>query len=246
MDPLLASPGRLDRRSAARVAVGALAVSNVLVNRVLPERAYVPWNASLATGLVGLARAAGVDDELGLGRTGLGRGLTVGATAAGIAAAGLGVAATVGDHGALHDRRASELDAHGVRHQAVVRIPFGTVVLEEVAFRGVLPALLSPSGRRRPVGEVGAALLFGLWHVLPSRELVADNEAVGRVASRVGVAGMRVSVVLGSAAAGLGFQALRRQGGHLAAPLLAHWALNALGVVAVHVVGRRARAAGTS
>jgi len=48
----------------------------------------------------------------------------------------------------------------------LVRVPFGTVLLEEVAFRGVLPALLGTDGQRwrwRPV--LGASVLFGLFHL---------------------------------------------------------------------------------
>ncbi len=228
------TPPHLDRRVAAFVGVGALSVSNVLANRVLPERGYVAWNASMAAGLVGLARAAGVAwRDLGLGRAALRRGLAVGVTAAGVVAVGHAVAASTGDHDALHDHRVLELPREAVRHQALVRIPLGTVVLEEVAFRGVLPALLPSPGGRRWVAESVSALLFGLWHILPSRELVAGNEAARRLASRVGPARVRSLVVGASAAAGWGLH-----GGALAAPMLAHWAVNALGVVAAHLVAR--------
>lgn len=226
-------PPRPDRRTAAFAAVGALAVSNVLTNRMLPEPAYVPWNAAVATGLVGLARAAGVDPaDLGLAPATLPRGLAVGAVGAGVVAGGYLAVSRAGGHDALHDRRVSELDATQARFQALVRIPLGTVALEEIAFRGVLPALLpsSDGARRRP--ELGSAVLFGLWHLLPSRDLVAANDAVGRIAARTGAWGMRILVVTGAAVAGVGFQALARTGHHLASPMLVHWATNALGVVA--------------
>jgi CAAX protease family protein len=50
-------------------------------------------------------------------------------------------------------------------YHACVRIPLGTVVLEEVAFRSVLPAL---AARRYGIsgGVLIASALFGLWHVL--------------------------------------------------------------------------------
>jgi membrane protease YdiL (CAAX protease family) len=50
-----------------------------------------------------------------------------------------------------------------------IRVPFGTVLLEEIAFRGVLPALMGADGQRwmwRPV--LGASVLFGLFHVFPA------------------------------------------------------------------------------
>ena len=63
----------------------------------------------------------------------------------------------------------------------LVQIPLGTVVLEEVAFRGVLPALMgaSPAIRWRWVPVLGASILFGLWHILPSIGIDNANAAVG-------------------------------------------------------------------
>ena len=47
--------------------------------------------------------------------------------------------------------------------QVLVRIPLGTVLLEEVAFRGVLPALLgaAPAIRWRWGPVIGASVAFG-------------------------------------------------------------------------------------
>ena len=63
----------------------------------------------------------------------------------------------------------------------LVQIPLGTVVLEEVAFRGVLPALMgaSPAIRWRWGPVLGASTLFGLWHILPSMGIGNANAAVG-------------------------------------------------------------------
>ena len=54
---------------------------------------------------------------------------------------------------------------------ALVRIPLGTAVLEEVAFRGVLPGLVGGGWWRATLVSSG---LFGLWHVLPSTAMSAN------------------------------------------------------------------------
>lgn len=228
-----------DRRIAAAMAVAALGLSNVATNRLLPDAAYVPWNLALAAGLLGLARRAGVDRRtLGTSTDHAGVAAMAGGAGAVAIAAGYGLAVrTAGT--ALQDRRATDLSPARARHEALVRIPLGTVVAEEVAFRGVLPALLAAPGRPDGVPDTVAALLFGLWHVLPSRDLVAANAGAGAVAGRLGPTGTVAAAVASTAVAGAGLSALRRRTGHLLAPMIVHWASNALGLVAARTAARR-------
>jgi len=55
---------------------------------------------------------------------------------------------------------------------AFLLIPLGTVLFEEVAFRGVLWGLLR-RGRGTVTATAVSSALFGLWHVLPSLGLAA-------------------------------------------------------------------------
>ncbi|MET9258558.1 CPBP family glutamic-type intramembrane protease [Amycolatopsis sp. NPDC004079] len=80
---------------------------------------------------------------------------------------------------------------------ALARIQLGTVLIEEIAFRGVLPALLGASERWRPV--LSASVLFGLRHLLPSLAL-AQNAAVNQTACGLPLA--TASVLATVAAAG--------------------------------------------
>jgi uncharacterized protein len=114
----------------------------------------------------------------------------------------------------------------------LVVIPLGTVLPEELAFRGLLLALL---GRR--YGVLAASLLssglFGLWHVVPS---LGGGTANATMASVVGAdaAGtvLRVVVtVVFTALAGVALCWLRLRSGSLLAPVLAHWTVNGLGVI---------------
>src|SRR3984885_1710101 len=120
---------------------------------------------------------------------------------------------------------------------AFVLIPVGTVLFEEVAFRGVLWGLL----RRRHGSWVATSVssaLFGLWHVLPSLGLAADDQAIGSTVGS-GSSGQAVSVlgtVLFTGLAGVVFCELRRRSGSLLAPAGLHWATNALGVLAATAI----------
>jgi membrane protease YdiL (CAAX protease family) len=114
-----------------------------------------------------------------------------------------------------------------------VLIPIGTVLLEEIAFRGVLWGLL-----RRVRGTVFAttvsSLLFGLWHVLPSLGLATSNQAIGGAVGR-GRSGQVLAIVatvLFTAASGVVFCELRRRSGSLLPSAALHWAVNGLSVLA--------------
>src|SRR5439155_2853915 len=121
-------------------------------------------------------------------------------------------------------------------YQALVRIPLGTVVLEEVAFRGVLYGLLL-----HPAGVVWAtavsSALFGLWHILPSGDLPDLNPAAGRAFRRRRLLVVPAAVVV-TALAGVVFCEVRRRSGSLLAPAALHWAINAVGYVTAFLVIR--------
>ena len=68
---------------------------------------------------------------------------------------------------AFKDDSIGSLSAGKLAFQALVEVPFGTVLLEEIAFRAVLFSMLA-----RRFGVVWAivisSLMFGIWHVLPA------------------------------------------------------------------------------
>src|SRR5690348_16366411 len=111
----------------------------------------------------------------------------LGTAAAG--AVGLLYAATVampGGRAAFVDARAA-VPLAAVLFAALVRIPFGTVVFEELAFRGLLPALVGGGRWRATLVSSG---LFGLWHVLPAMG------SANAVSGALGSAGAVVGTVL--------------------------------------------------
>jgi membrane protease YdiL (CAAX protease family) len=219
-----------------RIAVAITVVLLVIVNVVDVRVAH----ASLVVGpvcaavLLGLARLAGLSwQELGLGPGTWRRGMKWAGAIIGIVAVVLAAGAALpATRDAFRDSR-YHLDLGQALLTAFVLIPIGTVLLEEVAFRGVLWGLLRRIGGTAVATGVSSAL-FGLWHILPSLGLATDNEAIGSAVGQGRSA--QVIAVLGTvaftAASGVVFCELRRRSGSLLAPAGLHWAVNGLSVLA--------------
>ncbi|WP_432075653.1 CPBP family intramembrane glutamic endopeptidase [Streptomyces wuyuanensis] len=221
-------------------AVAVLAVTHALINRVGPAL-YVPVCVAAAAVLVLVARRAGVTwDELGMGRSSARRGLRWGLVLVGAVIVVYAMALAVPfTREAFVDRRVAGLSGPELVHRVFVRVPFGTVLLEEVAFRGVLWAVIR---RRWGTGwaTAGSSVLFGLWHIVPSRGLTRSNAAVEAVFGTGGT-GVALSVgaaVVGTALAGVLFCELRRRSGSLIPPVALHCALNGAGYALAWLAAR--------
>jgi membrane protease YdiL (CAAX protease family) len=179
------------------------------------------------------ARAAGVSwRELGLARDRLGAGARWGAACFVVIAAGYAVLlAAPATRPLLADERVAGLGAGELAYGAAVRIPLGTVLWEEVAFRGALLAALARTMPvRRAVGV--SAAVFGLWHVRPTLSAVAVNDLT---ASAVQTGFVVLVACLAATAAGAVMAWLRLRSGSLLAPALLHLATNSLGMLAATV-----------
>jgi CAAX protease family protein len=227
---------RSDAGWAAGLAV-LLAGWNDLVVPRLPPRAYVPVNAAATVALLAAARARGTSwDELGLDPRRLRSGARWGGTCAAVVGAGYaGALAVPVLRPLLADARVTGLDPRDLAARVLVRIPVGTVLWEEVAFRGVLP----PALRRVLPGwqaDAAAAVLFGLWHVAPTLQGLAVNGLAAAPARRAGAV---AAACLGTAGVDVLFAWLRRRSGSLLAPAVLHLAANDLGVLAAAASARR-------
>ena len=225
-----------DRRFAAGVAV-CLALYNNFVHLVPGHRAlYVPLNLALAAGLLWLARHSGLSwSALGLDRGWLRRGLAwgVGPVLAVTVAYGAALVVPAG-RDLLQDERVAGLSAAELAYQTLVRIPFGTVVLEEVAFRAVLLAAWGRVHSVRAAVMVSSAL-FGLWHVRPTLSALEVNDLAGGPWERTLAVGGAVAFTAG---AGLVFCWLRLRAESLLAPASLHVAVNSFGTVAAFFAHR--------
>jgi uncharacterized protein len=214
--------------AALAVSLVVLIAHNLWVER-LPAALYVPTCLATTVALRGLAGWAGIGGgETGLSTAGLGLGLAVGAA---VALAVVVAAALPVTRPLFGDRRMTGVGALGTAYRAAVRIPLGTVAVEEVAFRGVLLALLD---RLAPFGGAvaGSCLLFGLWHVVPVRATLATNHLPVRPVA-VGAA------VVATGLAGAGFCWLRLATGGLAAPMIVHASATSTATVAAFLVAAR-------
>ena len=217
-----------DRRRWRNATVGVgvvLLVANLMSNSVLPRWAYVPWNVAVAVAIVALALSATSRKQLGFTkwRRGAAWGLVLLMLTIGL----LMLAITMPVFNELyHDRRVSTGTGAWL-YQAFVRIPLGTVLLEEVAFRGVLPGLFMLRwGVLR--GSLAASMCFGLWHVLPALTLNEVNPVATRFFG-TGAGGVAIAVVFAvcsTALIGMWFCWLRLRSGGVLATMMAHVASN--------------------
>ena len=225
---------------AIAAALVVLVASNVVANRVLPNWGVIPWNLAIAALLLVIAHRLGGRSwaDLGLSRAALPSGARWGLGAAGIVLAVYVVGALIPTTRQFFEDSRVDSSLVGALVQALVWVPLGTVILEEVAFRGVLPALLSPRlGRRR--ADVVAAVLFGFWHVLPAWRINTANPVFREILP--GTPGQITAItvgVVGTALAGLFLSWLRDRSGSLLAPILLHTATNGLGYLVGWVVRR--------
>ncbi|MDX2935022.1 CPBP family intramembrane glutamic endopeptidase [Streptomyces ipomoeae] len=211
------------------VLVAANLINNWLVRGPF---VYVLTCVTATAVLILIARWDGLTSaDLGLDAAGVRRGLRWAPVLAGaVLAVLLLLLAVPAGREAFRDARAVDLSVEQLLWRVLVRVPFGTVLLEETAFRGVLWAMV-----RRRHGTAWAtavsSLLFGLWHVLPSRGLSRSNTAVAAAfgSGSADVAPTVMVAVVAMVAAGVILCELRRRSGSLLAPAALHWAINGFG-----------------
>jgi len=199
--------------------------------QVGPSRWQPVTGPVLAVLLLLLGRSAGLSwEQLGLGAGTIVSGLAWGGVAVGVVAAvyAVGLAAPATRRLFL-DARHRVGTARAAR-RALIAVPLGVVVLEEVAFRGVLWGLVEVEHGATWATAV-SSVLFGLWHVLPAADGARANAEGGPVGRGVVVRQVAGTVAF-TTGAGVVFAVLRHESGSLLAPFLLHWATNGLGILA--------------
>ena len=224
--------GTAVRRLPDRGATGVVVISLVGLNLSQHVLHLAWWVRPVeAAALVGFARLNGLTwAQLGLARERMRSGACWGLGAVAVVVvvytAGALLPAT---RPAFQDSR-YDLPLPGALRSALIVIPLGTVLPEELAFRSVLWGTLARFGRPWQVLAT-TSVLFGFWHVLPAWHVGATNrgvsDAVGGASSAAVVAGTVALTTIG----GLVFGELRRRSGSVLASAGAHWATNALGVL---------------
>ena len=229
---------RRDQRVAVAYGAALVVYNNVIAAQGWHRRWYTPVNASAAAASLAVAAASGLTaEDLGLGRGRWLPGRLGSLLAAATAAGWLAAAAVPSARPVLDDKRISGLDGRGVAYQTLIRIPVGTAAWEEIAFRGVLQAML-----RRVMSEPAAIAVtsgvFGLWHIRPTAGALSVNGLAND--RRQAVTGVAAGVAV-TAAGGAVLSWLRARSGRLAAPVALHIAINCGGLAAAWAATRPKR-----
>lgn len=204
---------------------------NILRSTVLPDRWHLLFNATLGLLAFGVGRLAGLGtEELGVGPGTYRRGLRFGSIAfvaiSALVLAG-GLAGIVTDDGAGIATRPMLI-------RVLVVIPLGTVLGEELLFRGALHGVLI---RRFGINSalVMGSVLFGLWHVFPASR--GGSVSAGEVSVTLWPG--LLAIFGATCLAGLGFLWLRARSNSLVAPIMAHLATNSVTFFVAWLVARR-------
>jgi membrane protease YdiL (CAAX protease family) len=214
------------------VVLVALVIINIVNNRVAPQSHYLLWAFGGSVILLAIGLLDGNSwTDMGLSIRYLIPGLIWGVGSIALVTAVYLIGSFFRrTREAFQDDRIGQLSGGKLAFQALVEVPFGTVLLEEIAFRAVLFAMLA-----RRFGIVWAivisSVIFGIWHVLPSIGTHEQNPALGRVVGggfRGNVLAVGLSV-LSTTAAGVVFAGMRLISGSVIAPMGLHWATNGLG-----------------
>jgi len=215
-------------------AVGLLAFRNV-GDALVTSALYVPLNLGVAALLAVIAVGGGLSSaELGLSRGTAAAGLATGTVIALVVAAVIGVAAAVPwSRPLFEDQRVADVAGRGeLAYVTLVRIPLGTALFEEFAFRGVLLAIFARCWSTG-AAVAASAVLFGLWHIRPTLGAVGANDPT---ADGLVVAAVVAGAVVVTAMAGALFCELRLATGSVLASVVVHAAINSVATVAAYVV----------
>lgn len=230
-----------DRRAGWGPALTLLVLASYEALRtfVLPGPAHLIANLIVAGILVWIAFRAGLSsEELGLSRDRIRAGLRWGLPVVAAVALVMGLGAAIPSTRELLETARPPSTLSAMLFEVLVEIPLGTVVLEELAFRGSLLAFFERRTVRRSA-VIWSSALFALWHLLPSIWDAPAGGAVEVVSTRgAGDFATVAGVLAATFVAGLVFCWLRIRSDSLVAPALAHAATNSLAVVAVWLVAR--------
>ncbi len=202
----------------------------------MPAALYVPTNLVTAAVVVIIATRLVTPYDMGMTNWASGARWGLAVTLVGLGLY-LVAAVTPGFDELFNDRR---VDGGIPRlfYEVTIRIPLGTVLLEEVAFRGALPAVFAKrmSTFRAVVYSSG---LFGLWHVLPSLNLADVNPVFEGLLGTglVGQLGGVAIAVVGTFLLGMWLCFLRYRSGSILAPIIVHVASNTGGYVLAFLFG---------
>jgi uncharacterized protein len=226
--PTAGAPARGRVWGAVCCCLVVLAVWNALIRPHLAQELHPLGGLVVAAAVLGIAWWSGLGlADLGLEPRRVPAGLAWGGAAFGLVALVLAIAIALPTTRAHFHTQRGAVGLGTLLFEVLITIPIGTILVEEIAFRGVLLGLF---GRlTSPVwAVVWCSLAFGLWH--------ADGVIRGTGGSGLHIAAATIGTILATGGAGVAFCWFRLMSKSLLASFLAHLATNTLGLVAVWIV----------
>jgi membrane protease YdiL (CAAX protease family) len=217
--------------------LAVLAVANVAENQVLAGWVYVPLNLAVAGVVVLLGRRVMSLQEMGFANWR--SGAVWGGVQFAVISVMLSVAILVPVFDELFRNRNAGESTLQWFYIAFIRIPLGTVLLEEVAFRGVLPALFARKGT--VIGSsILASMWFALWRVLPEVHGSHGANTAERWLGQgvVGTTAGVIWVLAGTFFGGLFWCFVRYRSGSLLSSFLGHLATTSMAYTIAFAVSR--------
>jgi membrane protease YdiL (CAAX protease family) len=183
--------------------------------------ARLVWNSIGYAGLYAIYRFAKLrKSDIGLSRATFMQGVRIGIITIGCIALVL-VAAFMLDRHSFQDARYHHTITTAL-YASLVLLPAKTILFEEIAFRGMLPALLLHLYNRQSVALLGSAFAFGLWHIATATSIGGYDP--GKLLSVLAVFAF-------TSAAGAILYLLRLKSDSLIAPILVHWFTNGASIM---------------
>jgi membrane protease YdiL (CAAX protease family) len=124
-----------------------------------------------------------------------------------------------------------QLTSPEMLYTVLLVIPFLTVVIEELAFRGVMFGLLQTVASQF-YAIIISSVGFGVWHVFSASGIGTDGFSQSIVIPKIILI---IGVILATTIAGAVFTWARIKSGSLITPILIHWTINSTGVILAYL-----------
>jgi uncharacterized protein len=182
------------------------------------------WQLFSFAGLFAIYKLSGLSlNDIGLSRISMSKGLIYAGLTIAIVFAALTIAYLI-DQSLFKDNRYHHSLSSAITAGLLI-VPLKTVLFEEFAFRGVMPALLKDLGSKPWIILVITSLLFGIWHILTAPK--GGNLAVGADSNLLIVGVVFLATFMGGAV----LYYLRYKSNSLVAPIVVHWFINGSAIV---------------
>jgi membrane protease YdiL (CAAX protease family) len=182
------------------------------------------WQLFGYGGLLLVFKLAGLSlADIGLSKARLGSGLKYGLITVAIILVVLLTTYLVKQN-VFHDDRYHQ-SLRAALSSALLFVPLKTVIFEELAFRGIMPALLKNFGSGQWTIMLVSAILFGLWHITTAPK--TGDISIANFSNYLILGTVFLTTCLG----GVVFYLLRYHSDSLLASILVHWCINGSSIV---------------